>query len=466
MLNTSVEYFYGGDYFMCRYGNNGYGDNETANNEYGRKLKYLVGIIIITLAVYVSFKYLLVYVWPFVLGVLVALIVEKPVNSISGWIYKGVRKNKDRTRKDKDETRKDKGGIEGSDNSGRNNDINKCPGDRNHYSKNNINQNDKSRNNAYKNGMYQNNARSYNEHKSNDKKNKKHPEHRIKSIIATIIMSVITIIIVVLLILAVITGANEVSSFLKNWDYNTIGIRQQTARICLQTDEFLGLEGGCCLDTLIMCGRKVAGIMPEKIFHISVPVIKNVVIVAGGLVVGFISVIYLSADMNEVRLQVRKSVFVEEIYMLWGEVKRLINIYFKVELRIMLINSLISMAAFFIIRSPYAVVLGIIVGIVDALPVFGTGTILIPWAVFSVIMRNYWAAGVLLVAYVITYFVREIMESKCIGDRLGISPFAMLVIIFVGLLAYGIPGFITGPVSYVIIKALVGRLRDIMWHRK
>ena len=432
MLNTSVEYFYGGDYFMCRYGNNGYGDNETANNEYGRKLKYLVGIIIITLAVYVSFKYLLVYVWPFVLGVLVALIAEKPVNSISGWIYKGVRKNKDRTRKDKD-------GIEGSDNSGRNND---------------------------KNGMYQNNARSYNEHKSNDKKNKKHPEHRIKSIIATIIMSVITIIIVVLLILAVITGANEVSSFLKNWDYNTIGIRQQTARICLQTDEFLGLEGGCCLDTLIMCGRKVAGIMPEKIFHISVPVIKNVVIVAGGLVVGFISVIYLSADMNEVRLQVRKSVFVEEIYMLWGEVKRLINIYFKVELRIMLINLLISMAAFFIIRSPYAVVLGIIVGIVDVLPVFGTGTILIPWAVFNVIMRNYWAAGVLLVAYVITYFVREIMESKCMGDRLGISPFAMLVIIFVGLLAYGIPGFITGPVSYVIIKALVGRLRDIMWHRK
>ena len=40
------------------------------------------------------------------------------------------------------------------------------------------------------------------------------------------------------------------------------------------------------------------------------------------------------------------------------------------------------MAAFFIIRSPYSVVLGIIVGIVDALPVFGTGTILIPWAVF------------------------------------------------------------------------------------
>ena len=138
-----------------------------------------------------------------------------------------------------------------------------------------------------------------------------------------------------------------------------------------------------------MCGRRLAGIMPEKIFHISVPVIKNIVIVAGGLVVGFISVIYLSTDMDEIRTQIRDSVFVEEIRMLWHEVKRLINVYFKVELRIMFINSAISMAAFFIIKSPYAVMLGIIVGVVDALPVFGTGTILIPWMLFNLIMKNF-----------------------------------------------------------------------------
>ena len=83
-------------------------------------------------------------------------------------------------------------------------------------------------------------------------------------------------------------------------------------------------------------------------------------------------------------------------------------------------------------------------------------------------MKNFLSAVVVLVTYVITYFVREIMESKCMGDKLGISPFAMLVIIFVGLLVYGIPGFITGPVSFVIIKALVLRLRCVMrssvWH--
>ena len=348
---------------------------EYQDKEYNRKLKYLAGIVVITFSVYVSFKYLLVYVWPFVLGALAALLLEKPVNSIYMWICKRIRLDKRKV------------------------------------------------------------------HAQRIK------EHRIKSIIATIIMLIISVVIIILLAAAVITGANEISDFLKNWDYNTIGIRQQTARICLEADDFLGLDGGCCL---------------EKIFHISVPVIKNIVIVAGGLVVGFISVIYLSTDMDEIRTQIRDSVFVEEIRMLWYEVKRLINVYFKVELRIMFINSAISMAAFFIIKSPYAVMLGIIVGVVDALPVFGTGTILIPWMLFNLIMKNFLSAVVVLVTYVITYFVREIMESKCMGDKLGISPFAMLVIIFVGLLVYGIPGFITGPVSFVIIKALVLRLRCVM----
>ena len=357
------------------------------------KLIYLIGIIIITLSVYVSFKYLLAYVWPFVLGGLIALLIEKPVNNIYLWVWAKTDKCRKNRRVEK-------------------------------------------------------------------------RKRRIKSFIATFIISIVSLLIIVLLIAAIITGANEVSSFLKNWDYNTIGIKQKTAGICLDADEFLGLEGGCCLDTLITCGRKIVSIMPEKIFRVSVPVVKDIAIAIGGIIVGFISVIYLSTELEKIRIQVRNSVFVEEVDVIVGEVKRLINVYFKVELKIMLINSAISMAAFFIIKSPYAVVLGIIVGIVDALPVFGTGTILIPWVLFSVIMKNYFSAWVLLLTYVITYFVREIMESKCMGDKLGISPFTMLVIIFVGLLAYGIPGFITGPVSYVIIKAMTVRLRNMVLGRQ
>ena len=339
------------------------------------RIKFLFGIAVIVAAVYISFKYLIVYVWPFVIGVFIAVILEKKVIYLSDKLYIGLDKllgwNKRITIKKK-----------------------KCQG-----------------------------------------------------IAATIIVSLIFVVLLALFSFIIFKGVDEFSRLLRNLDYNLIAVKQLTARMCFDADAFLGLEGGCCLESLIACGHKLMSIMPEKIILISAPVVKNIVIIVGGIVVCFIAVIYIVSDLQKFRDNIRQVV------------RRLINIYFKVQLRIMLINSGLCMLAFAILKNPYAIVLGIIIGIIDALPVFGTGTVLIPWILISFLIRNYRYAVILLMAYIITYFVREIMESKSMGDRLGISPFTMLVIIFTGLLVYGVAGFITGPVSYVIIKALVIRLR-------
>lgn len=71
-------------------------------------------------------------------------------------------------------------------------------------------------------------------------------------------------------------------------------------------------------------------------------------------------------------------------------------------------------------------------------------------------------AAVLITMYIITYFVREIMESKCMGEKMGIAPFTMLMVIFVGLMVYGIMGFILGPISYCVIKALILYLKTVI----
>ena len=92
--------------------------------------------------------------------------------------------------------------------------------------------------------------------------------------------------------------------------------------------------------------------------------------------------------------------------------KKAYKYLFQSAAKIMLINSGLCMLAFAILKNPYAIVLGIIIGIIDALPVFGTGTVLIPWILISFLIRNYRYAVILLMAYIITYFVREIMESR------------------------------------------------------
>ena len=168
---------------------------------------------------------------------------------------------------------------------------------------------------------------------------------------------------------------------------------------------------------------------------------------------------YLSVVIDNVRDWKKENVFRMEIKAVSDSLYRLIQVYFKIEALILVINSILCIIALLIIKNPYAVVLGILIGIVDILPVFGTGTVLLPWALFELVNKNVTSAAVLVSAYVVTYFVREIMESKCLGDKTGIPPFVMLMVIFLGIMIYGIMGFILGPVSYCIMKALILHLK-------
>ena len=103
----------------------------------------------------------------------------------------------------------------------------------------------------------------------------------------------------------------------------------------------------------------------------------------------------------------------------------------------MLLTTLICMGGLWILRNPYYLLAGIGIGILDALPIFGTGTVLIPWAILC-FFRKSWGAGVLLLAiYLICYFLRELLEAKLMGSL------------------FGIPGFLLGPVGLLLIQDLV-----------
>ena len=170
--------------------------------------------------------------------------------------------------------------------------------------------------------------------------------------------------------------------------------------------------------------------------------------------------------MEKYRSWRENTIFKDEVGAVHVGLRNLINVYFRVQLIIMSINIVVCSTAFLMIGNPYAILLGVLTGIIDALPIFGTGTVLIPWAVGSLLFGHVKNAVILVVLYIVTYFVREIMESKCMGDRMGIAPFTMLAVIYIGILVYGVVGFILGPISYCIIKALVLYLKSILEHDK
>lgn len=288
-----------------------------------------------------------------------------------------------------------------------------------------------------------------------------------KMIASAVIVILFSAVLCVGIGLAAYFGLAEIKSFIKNYEYNMVTFRQTAARICFNMDGWLGLSDGQCLDFICRCMEKfektvdnggVSQIM-TKVVTISVPAVIKTITVTGSVIICFISVVYLAVVIDNVRDWKKENVFRMEIKAVSDSLYRLIHVYFKIEALILVINSILCIIALLIIKNPYAVVLGILIGIVDMLPVFGTGTVLLPWALFELVNKNVTSAAVLVSAYVVTYFVREIMESKCLGDKTGIPSFVMLMVIFLGIMIYGIMGFILGPVSYCIMKALILHLK-------
>lgn len=289
-----------------------------------------------------------------------------------------------------------------------------------------------------------------------------------KIIAATIIVVLIT------LIIAVIVGAigyfafQEIKELVKNFDYYCAMCDLKISQACERIDSWLGLEIGCMynvVDNGIVMMRsgfeqgKMAGAV-EVSFSVASKFIKNSVIWIGAFFIMLISVVFMSRDMHKFRKWKQKTRFKEEVCAFWEALSQLGNIYFKTQLIIICCTASICMVGLLFIGNPYAVVLGITIGLLDALPFFGTGTVLLPWSIVCVFGGRMGHAAILLTIYVITYFLREILESKLMGERLDIAPVTMMAAIFIGILVYGFLGFVLGPISYCLIKAGIQLLKS------
>lgn len=98
-----------------------------------------------------------------------------------------------------------------------------------------------------------------------------------------------------------------------------------------------------------------------------------------------------------------------------------------------------------------AVIIAALIAVLDVLPVIGTGTVLIPWALYSLINGNYILAIGLIVIYIIITIVRNILEPRIIGKQVGLHPLITLLSIFIGLRLFGVAGMISVPLAIIII---------------
>lgn len=104
--------------------------------------------------------------------------------------------------------------------------------------------------------------------------------------------------------------------------------------------------------------------------------------------------------------------------------------------------------------SNYIVIIAAITAIVDILPILGTGTILIPWALYSFITSNF-ALGIgLLIIYAVIFVIRQIIEPKLVAGQLGLSPIVTIAALYFGLKLFGVLGMFITPICIIMLKLL------------
>lgn len=128
--------------------------------------------------------------------------------------------------------------------------------------------------------------------------------------------------------------------------------------------------------------------------------------------------------------------------------------FIKAQAILMTITFFELLIGYLILGVRYAFFFALVTAIIDILPVLGTGTVLIPTAIFYLITGNLPRALGFIVLYLVITAIRQSIEPKIVGDSLGLHPLVTLMSMYIGLQLFGVIGLFLGPIAMIVLKTL------------
>ncbi len=166
------------------------------------------------------------------------------------------------------------------------------------------------------------------------------------------------------------------------------------------------------------------------------------------------SALFYIKERTKIRDWMNQSMFRREIRLITGRLGGLGRAFFRTQGVIFLLVAAICTIGLFLLGNRYFILVGLLTAVIDMLPVFGTGTVLIPWILYSALTGSFRYAAGLLVIYLLCYYLREYLEAHMMGKQLGISSLEMMIAMYAGLKLFGLTGLFLGPVGWILIKEI------------
>lgn len=226
--------------------------------------------------------------------------------------------------------------------------------------------------------------------------------------------------------------------------------------ICRFVEQTIGIDGEY-LEQMIL-GRLQEGIdyfqlefLPGMLSQ-SLEYVKGFAAIGGFLVTFLIAAILLAKDYDEIMNQLLDReechVFLEIIC----GIIRYLATFVKAQVIIMSVIGILAASVLGICGIRHGILWGMLAGVLDALPFIGTGIVLIPLGIQQIFYGHYGRAVICLLLYIACIFLREILEPRLIGRRVGVPAIAILLSIYAGIKLFGIWGIIGGPLGFIMIQ--------------
>lgn len=245
----------------------------------------------------------------------------------------------------------------------------------------------------------------------------------------------------------------QICNLAANFDGYTAQAERFVSDCCRVVEKNTGIHAksveNFVYDNLILLEERVRVYTPEVLKN-SISYLMSLMKWMGVVVVIVISVILLLKDYDEIKERLEQYPLFQQIRKIVESMQALGGAWLRAQLIIILIVTAVCVAGLWLLRYPYALLMGIIIGLLDALPFIGTGTVLVPWAVYLIFTGQISYGVCLIVLFLGTNMLREYLEPKLIGDKIGVYPIVMVAAVYLGLHIYGIAGVILGPVSYLL----------------
>lgn len=172
---------------------------------------------------------------------------------------------------------------------------------------------------------------------------------------------------------------------------------------------------------------------------------------------GIISSFMISAKLPKLKRAISARLPKErltDLKKLWIRLKSTVGCWLKAQLKLSGVNFLLITAGFLLLRIPYGPLWAFLTALVDAFPILGTGTVLVPWSLISFAQGEQARAFGLLGIYAAATLTRSVLEPRLVGHQLGLDPLITLMALYAGYQLWGLPGMLLAPMVTAAVSQL------------